>query len=230
MYTRFLSALPQLATPTPTPEQPPQLPPPIPTYAKWSGYVDGQPTTRASFLSKTHIYEMVQRPAEPLALGMRIKIYAVSPALYCSPDAPANEYEAYDAHVTGRITRIVGWRGTVVGLEVQNECWRNMVKNIRLEAPYIPDVTVRRLAHLKAGRGPKEARDDWPSRHIKVVLPPAMWDCGATRCAMRETGILGDGVLYVYWTTDPELHQDESGERPRKRRTRGNLEAIGWAG
>ncbi len=200
--------------------------------AKWTGYVEGEPRCRAEFLARTHKYEVVRRPREPLQLGDQVRVYAVTPKIYCSPEAPVDLLEAYDAHILGRITRVVGWKGTTVGLEVVNECWKNATRKIRLELPYIPDVTVRRLAHLRPGKGPRVARDDRLSSAADVVLPPPMWGCGAGGCVMREPGTLAGGVLYVYWPVAPEERAAAEGsdQPPRKRRKRGNLEAVGWNG
>ncbi|RDX53440.1 hypothetical protein OH76DRAFT_1416096 [Lentinus brumalis] len=198
--------------------------------AKWTGYVEGMPKNRTEFLARTHAYQVVRRPLEPLELGTKVKVYAVTPKNFCSPEAPDGLLEAYDAHILGQITRVVGWRGSSVGLEVRNECWKSAVRKIRLEVVYIPDVTVRRLVHLRPGKGPTVARDDELSSAADVVLPPAMWSCGAGGCRMREPGTLGDGVLYVYWPTAPEdrVGTETSARGPRKKRKRGNLDAVGW--
>lgn len=204
---------------------------PIPyVLARWAGYVEGEPKNRTEFLTRTHAYEAVRKPTVPLELGMQVKIYAVSPRNYCSLNDPDDLLEAYDAHIIGRVTRVAGWRGASVGMEVVNECWRNAVRKIRLEVAYIPDVTVRRLAHLRPGKGPKVARDDALGSAADVVLPPATWDCGAGGCRMREPGAIREGVLYVYWPTDAAEHGDPGTEagNPRKRKRRGNLEAVGW--
>ncbi len=231
MYTRFQVAPPKDFAPPLEQTQRPQATP-VPVFAKWTGYVDGPPTSRAGFLSKVHVYRAVQRPERPLALGMLVKLYVVSPATYCSPDAPPDLYHAYDAHIIGTITRVAGWRGDTVGIEILNNCWRNAVATARLEIQYIPDVTVRRLAHLKAGKGPREAREDQLMRRLKMVLPLATWECGARQCAMREPGEVRDGVLCVYSLPGPgpedESDLEPETRRPRRKHTRGNLEAIGW--
>ncbi len=222
MFTRFQSALPTVLAPSRTNIP---FPSPIPIFAKWTGYVDGPPATREDFLSKAHAYTAMRRPTEPLALGMMVKLYATSPASYCTPDAPSDLYHAYDAHIVGKITRIAGWRGTAVGLEIQNECWNNAVRKVRLEIPYIPDVTVRRLAHLRAGKGPREAREDAITSQPTVMLPPDTWKCGMRWCATREPGQVREGVLYVYTQTPTVESQTKP---PRKKRRSGHLHALGW--
>lgn len=181
------------------------------------------------FLSKKHEYKLVQVPGTPLTQGMQVQLYAILPTIYHSAhNLPlTGSYSAYDAHVVGRITRIAERRGKIVGIEVQNNCWRNMVKTIRLDVPYIPDITVQCLAHLKTRSGPKEARDDRLSHPIQVVLPLTIWSCGVGQCATHKLGTLNNGSLYVYWTMEPEVPGDESaGRQPRKRQGHGNLQAT----
>lgn len=200
-------------------------------FARWTGYVEGEPRNRREFLARTHAYEVVRMPSKPLELGMKVKIYAVTPKHYCSPEMLGAPPDAYDAHVLGELTRVMGWRGTSVGMEIRNECWKSAVRRVRLEVPYIPDVTVRRLAHLGPDKGPRVARDDVLGDAADVVLPPTLWDCGAGGCLMRQTGVVQAGISYVYWPTGPEKRaRVEPTERKRKRRrTRGPLEAVGWS-
>ncbi|TFK92931.1 hypothetical protein K466DRAFT_562025 [Polyporus arcularius HHB13444] len=200
-----------------------------PVFARWAGYVGGDPESRTEFLTRTHAYEVVQRPIVPLSLGMQVTIYAVSPATYCSPRAPEDLLEAYDAHIVGKITKVAGWEGTTVQLEVDNECWKNTVRRARILIPYIPDATVRRLAHWRDETGPEVARDDAFSKRRVQVLPPTIWSCGAGACAMREPGTLRKGVLCIYWPIDMEERSAAaaSGNPKERRKARERMPAIG---
>lgn len=192
-----------------------------PIFARWKGYEGGDPKNRREFVKRAHVYEVIQRPVEPLAVGMKVTIYAVSPATYCSSHAPEDQLEAYDAHIVGRIVRIVGWSGETVQLEVKNECWKNIVRRAQVDILYLPDISVRRLAHWRAGVGPTAARDDALDGRRVSVLPPNIWSCGAGACVLREPGTVGDGILCVYWPTDVDPDDQAAADReqrPRKRR------------
>ncbi|TFK86327.1 hypothetical protein K466DRAFT_566056 [Polyporus arcularius HHB13444] len=151
----------------------------IDVYARWSKYDGAYPTTPEDFIRKTHVYLVTIPPSAPLAVGKRVRVLAMSPARWCCPDADVDLLEAYDAHVVGRISKVLGWRGDWVALEVENECRVSAVRKARLEIPYLPGVTVLRLDNLREGKGPKEAQMEDLDLDMRAKPPPPLWACKA---------------------------------------------------
>ncbi len=201
---------------------------PIDLYARWGGFVENDPTDPEEFITKTHAYRVQIPPHIPLSLGIKIRVVALSPTRYCIPDAPADLYDMYDPHVIGDITRVMGWKGDVVGLEVTNECKISPVRRARLELPYIPDVTVQRITGLRLGRGPRvAAMTAFAACTIRGVLGME-GRCGVAQCAMRATALAGEAILDEFWLPGcREVPPRRKSSIVRKKK-RGNLEELGW--
>ncbi|RDX46731.1 hypothetical protein OH76DRAFT_814507 [Lentinus brumalis] len=205
----------------------------IDVYARWSKYDGAYPTTPEDFIRKTHVYSVTIPPSAPLAVGKRIRVLAMSPARWCCPDADVDLLEAYDAHVVGRIRKVLGWRGDWVALEVENECRVSAVRKARLEIPYLPGVTVLRLDNLREGKGPKEAQMEDLDLDMRAKPPPPLWACKAGGCALRSTSLPGDAI-YDEWWLSGSIYADEGKRRRRKVKPqepmcKGKMIAVGWA-
>ncbi len=198
-------------------------------YARWSGYVDGDPTSPKDFASKAHAYTVVRRPSRPLQTGMKVRIYATTPEHLSSP-AASQKTETYDPHVTGTLTRVLGWRGWLVGFEVENECRANLVRRVRLEVPCMEGKTVR-LANGKLDRGPKPAPDMEMRDDGDTIPPPSLWQCGGRSCLAGAPRAVGPGIFYV--ASNVESYEEEDGQTrasrtAQRRRPHGPLAALGW--
>ncbi|RPD75869.1 hypothetical protein L226DRAFT_390959 [Lentinus tigrinus ALCF2SS1-7] len=98
---------------------------PVKAFARWAGYVGRQENTDATpTAKKIHVSSASIPPERTLRRGMRVRVMATTPAWYSAPDADPDAYEAYDAHVVGIITRVVGGKG-------ERSSWRSET-NVRL--------------------------------------------------------------------------------------------------
>ncbi len=200
----------------------------IDIYGRWVGYVETAPSGPEDFLTKTHSYAVQVPPRTPLSLGMIVRVLGLSPTRYCIADAPTDMYDVYDAHLIGAITRVLGWKGDVVGLEVTNQCKISPVRRARLEVPYIPDATVRQIAGLRPGRGPRIAT--WAAFHSCTVRETLATEgrCRVADCAMRATALPGEGILDEYWLPGCREAPPRRKSSTRPKKQRGNLDALGW--
>ncbi|KAI0706265.1 hypothetical protein C8T65DRAFT_652160 [Cerioporus squamosus] len=195
----------------------------IDIYARWSKYDGAYPMTPEEFIRKTHVYSVTIPPSAPLAIGKRVRVLAMSPARYRSPDAEVDVYESYDAHVVGRIRKVLGWKGNLVALEVDNEC----------RIPYLPGVTVAPLENLREGKGPKDAQMEDLDLDVRAQPPPQLWACKAGECVLRATSMPG-GVIYDEFWLSGSIYADEEKKRTRKAKQqepvrKGKMAAVGWA-
>ncbi len=193
-------------------------------YARWTAY-EGLPLRKGdNHTEKTHIFMVTIVPERPLCVGMRVRVMATSPRWYCDPRSDADEYDAYDAHIIGRISRVAGWKGRKVVLEVMNECAMNKVKKIRLRVPYAPEATVR--ADEQAFEGPrKEAHEGDLYTNAVVKTSKKELRCRATTCALPWVTLAGEGFL-------EEEMAESVGDRPGIPRGRKKVQnvLVGWNG
>ncbi|KAI0701769.1 hypothetical protein C8Q76DRAFT_802723 [Earliella scabrosa] len=157
----------------------------VEVYAHWRGYInDRDRRDTRTFTTDGHIYQVAIVPTAPLTVETCVRVLAMSPAAYSSSSADPDQCNAYDAHVVGKVTRVVGCRARRVVLEVVNECTVNPVRRVRLELPYVPDVTVhRRLVELEEGL--EEAHEGDLDTFTKIMPPPMNGRCKARQCTLH---------------------------------------------
>ncbi len=122
------------------------IPPPDPDpvlllLAKWIGVENSVPDIY-HIGRERHKYGLAVQPAEPVRVGRRVKILALSPIAYCSPGVPFMQYDTYDPHVVGTVADIVhakdaatdGTRTMVI--RITNECRGNLVSEVDVEMPH----------------------------------------------------------------------------------------------
>ncbi|KAI0715287.1 hypothetical protein C8Q76DRAFT_796059 [Earliella scabrosa] len=167
-------------------------------FARWTNYVGGDPMGPEDFKRKAHVYDVRIPPAKPLRHGERVRLYALSPARFHTPECEEEVYDAYDVHVVGRIGSVVGAEDRRVMLEVANECGASGTRKIWLSVPYAPGFTVEigEAEELKV----EEARKGDFDAHIRVgrTAAAAAGPCRAWECAMQEDPVLGYGAWYVF--------------------------------
>lgn len=225
--------------PGPHPAEP-SIPGIIDVYARWVRYDGGRPTGPKDFFQKTYVYAVTIPPSEPLALGRRVRVLVTTPASWVpGPDADPNLHGANDAHVVGTVTNVLGWKGKLVALAVENECRQNLVRRARLEIPYLPNVTVvPETLRLREGRGPKVAGLDDLDLSARVQPLQSGWSCNAGHCMLRlsmpmtvRPGVfavlLFGGVGLVEQGKEHETQQEEPA---KKRKQLGKMAAVGWKG
>ncbi|KAI0720211.1 hypothetical protein C8T65DRAFT_692843 [Cerioporus squamosus] len=190
----------------------------VEVYARWVGYANGCNGAPELKEKSTHIYSAAIPPEEPLALGMRVRILATTPAWYLTPEEGPDTYDTYDAHIVGTITGVAGWRGRKVILEVKNECAMNTVVYAKLRIPYAPDVTVQ-LGSEEIPVGRAEAQEADLNTSAVVRPPPEDARCSANTCCAPWRRLVGDGFLW-------EPMAEEVGERPGARGGRKKLRFL----
>ncbi|TFK81646.1 hypothetical protein K466DRAFT_568889 [Polyporus arcularius HHB13444] len=79
-------------------------PPPRPTslllLARWKEST--HPSQRQSSEGQRHRYELAVLPDEPITVGRRVRVLAISPIAHCSPDVPPDQVDTYDPHIVGK--------------------------------------------------------------------------------------------------------------------------------
>ncbi len=106
------------------------IPPPprtVPTLliAKWRAARNSR--TGSQYCTDEHIYRLAIKPEDPIVVGRRVKILALSPIAFHKPATPTNLFETYDPHIVGEVVDI--WRKDerVWWARVENLCRRNRV-------------------------------------------------------------------------------------------------------
>ncbi|KAI0702104.1 hypothetical protein C8Q76DRAFT_697840 [Earliella scabrosa] len=171
----------------------------IDIFARWSHWIENKnPTHIIDFTPKTHVYAVEIPPPLPLAVGMSIRIFAISPAQFYAPKADDDLLAAYDAHVVGKIVARVAALERRVVMEVVNECGANTVRVVWLEVPYVPGVMVEEWEGVGAGRSLREAHESDLLTGMRILLPPARWGCKVRECAVRPMITAGDGGVEIF--------------------------------
>ncbi len=198
--------------------------PPVIVYAKWTGYAQDPPGTKTTRVKKTHIYSTSIPPAAPLNIGMRVRVLATTPAWYYAPEEDPDTYEAYDAHIVGRITAVAGWKGRKIVLMIANECAVNPVRSIRLRLPFAPEVTVHAgLTHLLKER--HEAQESDLNTLAVVRTHSGDARCGADACWQPWRRLVGEQFLWEPMVDDVG---DIPGARRGRRKLSNMLRPVGW--
>ncbi len=194
---------------------------------RWSGFAK-RPHNPEEFEASVHSYTIKAAPLVPLELGMTVRLLALSPTRYHLPHTSDNHFDVYDPHVEGRLSKVMGWRGEWIALELTNECRVNLAKRVRLEVPYIPGVTVKVPADPRPGKGPRIAEEHAVfDPRLEIGRTQKEWRCAKSGCALRAESFFGmDGG------SDPHEKADNLGGQrkptaPRKKP--GVLEAVGWS-
>ncbi|TFK79228.1 hypothetical protein K466DRAFT_606306 [Polyporus arcularius HHB13444] len=191
-------------------------------FARWVG--DGRhATTRTAYSNPIHVYSAAIPPERPLSTGTRIRILATSPAWYAAPDASQDMYDTYDAHIVGRITGVVGWKGRKVVFEVENECAINPVSTIRLRMPYAPEATVM-LGPGEVPEGQREAFETDLYTSAVVRARPDDPRCQAGTCSLPWGSLVGDAFLWEPMEDDVgDRHPGDPGGRRKVR-----VQHVSW--
>ncbi|KAI0694974.1 hypothetical protein C8T65DRAFT_698844 [Cerioporus squamosus] len=195
---------------------------PVKVYARWVGYASGRARSIDHNGRKTHTYSVSIPPERPLQIGMRVSIYATTPAWYLSPEADPDDYEAYDAHIVGLISGVVGWKGRKVILEVSNECAANEVEKARIRLPNVPDVMVQ-LGEAVIPEGCREAHESDLNTTAVVRTSTADASCSASTCWTPWRRLAGENFLL-------EPMEEDVGEKAGATGGRRKMEVvlIGW--
>ncbi|KAI0730638.1 hypothetical protein C8Q76DRAFT_792789 [Earliella scabrosa] len=170
----------------------------IDIFARWSHCVDRNPTHIADFTPKIHVYAVEVPPPLPLAVGMHVRIFAISPAQFYAPKADDDDFAAYDAHVVGRIVARVAILERRVVMEVVNECGANTVRVVWLEVPYVPGLMAEAWEGVGGEGSPREAREGDLLTGVRILLPPPRWGCKVRDCTVRPMITAGGGGVEIF--------------------------------
>ncbi len=149
--------------------------------AWWKKYGEGHGKTGEE-RAHEHIYTTRLRPSQPIELGSRVRLVALSMSTRTVMDALLEQYEPYDPHVCGRVIRIARSRPGWVVVTLCNECKGNEVGRVGLEMPHVQGMTVR-------GRW-LSAVEDGVERTMEMPRGRTMsWrttgGCGAEACTLK---------------------------------------------
>ncbi len=123
--------------PTPTRRIPPPPPStPLILFAKWEAYGNASKAVRTSRKDLKHLYKLAVQPDEPIAVGRRVRILAVSPIAYCVPGTPLGQYDTYDPHIVGTVEEMWRAENGAVRAKVKNACKANTVREVEVELPH----------------------------------------------------------------------------------------------
>lgn len=179
----------------------------ITLYARWKKcrHPSGNPYT---IVDATHSYDIPIRPKEPLQVGRRVRILALSRRAYTAPEIVFPRYDTYDPHVVGTIVAAVGRGDVSITYEIANECPINPVKQITVTLRYTPGITVtwtpepapeREDATLEGayhGDGPGRWCDPFETGVVVAVSARAR-ACGAGRCEGLDCSDRAREVVFV---------------------------------
>ncbi len=129
---------------------PPNRPPHLLLFARWKDTI--RPSQDAADGTQRHVYELAILPDEPIVIGRRVKILALSPIAHCSPQVPSNQFDTYDPHVVGRIEEVVRRKGGRFQAKIGNVCRGNAVVGVDLEYPDLREAFKRAAKPQKAGK------------------------------------------------------------------------------
>ncbi|KAI0757820.1 hypothetical protein C8Q80DRAFT_1116813 [Daedaleopsis nitida] len=116
-------------------------------------------------IKKAHVYSLVAWPTAKLAVGAQIRILALSNPQYHIPFPTPTQYDSYDPHIFGCISRILpSTSGGLALVTVVNECRRNMVTIVELEVPNVENM-------LSGGGALSTHNRKLALRAVKSLLP-----------------------------------------------------------
>ncbi len=179
-------------SPTPQLKEPRQRDerPPLTIYARWQSHELLSPA-EPHLGCKAHAYDVPIRPNEPLEVGRRVRVLALSRVAYHAPDVVCPRYETYDPHVVGDIVAGARIGESTATFELANECLLNPVKTVLLTVHWIPGVTgILPPADEEPGRT-GNSRAVPLERDVVVAIPDRQALCGETNCAPARWPELG---------------------------------------
>lgn len=164
-------------------------------YGRWREYGEPKPTAGAP-VGKTHTYTLAMKPERPLEMGMKVRIVALYPKTYCSPEdallptGGPEEYAAYDPHLVGTIDVNRAVEGKVV-VRMENLCRANPVK--RVELWMLPEEVgraegERRKENVKEGEA-NEEEEEWEvvgRRGKAITIYDVDMTCRAEECELED--------------------------------------------
>ncbi len=112
---------------------PPVRPKSLLLVARWIGHTNA--TSGGKRRDLKHLYKLAVYPDEPVAVGRHVRILAIAPITYSTPDVPTNEFDTYDPHVTGVITDVWSLEDGTSCAKVTNACRCNGVREVELRFP-----------------------------------------------------------------------------------------------
>ncbi len=183
-------------------------------YARWAGCVGGRARQTAPREKKKHIYSSAIPPERPLRLGMRVRILAMTPAWYSTPEDGPEKYDTYDAHIVGVVVGIAGWKDRKVVLEIKNECSVNDVESVKLRVPFVPEVTVQ-LEADSIPRGQREAQEADLNTYAVISACPGESRCGGSACWLPWRRLVGEAFI---WEPMAEDVSERPGIKPGRKR------------
>ncbi len=130
-----------------------------------------------------HEYAVIVCPESPLEIGRRVRVLALSKVAYHEPGVVYPRYEAYDPHVVGRVTAVVGKGKSTATFELVNECEINPVKTVHLVVEWIPGVTGMMSAQDECRARTTDARAVHMEKGVSVAVPKAGALCSESRCS-----------------------------------------------
>ncbi|TFK83609.1 hypothetical protein K466DRAFT_589602 [Polyporus arcularius HHB13444] len=198
---------------------------PVIVFARWAGYLGGRPRGADEWKNKAHVYSTSMLPEQPLEIGMKVRVMGTAPAWYSRPDEEPETYDAYDAHIVGRITRAVGWKGRKIVLEVRNECALNGVAKARIRVPFVPEAAVR-IGTECLPEGGREAFEGDLNTEAVVKASQDELKCMAGRCWAPWRALVGEGFLEEPMGLNEEVC-DRTGATGGRRKVQTLL--VGWS-
>ncbi|TFK93201.1 hypothetical protein K466DRAFT_581157 [Polyporus arcularius HHB13444] len=117
---------------------------PLRLYARWMRQATlSLPTSVHPIVA--HEYEMPIKPSQPLRVGLRVQLMALSPMVYRTllPCFTHPIYDVYDPQIEGEVDGVrVNEEVQIVYFAIRNERAQNRVRYVVVAAPYIPGLTV----------------------------------------------------------------------------------------
>lgn len=153
----------------------------ITVYARWCSAEHLLERPRCCF-PQMHYYAVPICPTEPLEVGRKVRILALSRTAYHTPNVVNPRYETYDPHVRGRVTEIVEAGEEAITFGLDNQCDINPIKKIRLTIRWVQNITAivpretLRMKNITLGHmAPLEV-------NATIAEPARRLECGAERC------------------------------------------------
>ncbi|KAI0686480.1 hypothetical protein C8T65DRAFT_701071 [Cerioporus squamosus] len=120
---------------------PPHCTPHLLLAARWKG------ASRTSYGGAQgelkHVYDLTVMPDEPITIGRRVRILAVTPIAYALPQVPPDQLDTYDPHIVGRVAEITRLEDGHSCARVMNQCKGNAVTEVELEYPDLREARKR---------------------------------------------------------------------------------------
>ncbi|RPD56444.1 hypothetical protein L227DRAFT_614587 [Lentinus tigrinus ALCF2SS1-6] len=158
--------------------------PPMRVYARWREQVALSLPSSVHPVT-VHQYNMPIKPSEPLHLGLRVKVMALSPTVYRTliPCFAHPCYDVYDAQIEGEIVGVRVQRDAQVYFAIRNERETNRVSHVVVIAPYV-------LGETLAESSPR-ASCDWLDAMCATERPSDVRDL---KVGLEKTAVVLDDV------------------------------------